>query len=111
MEIDRLGKPMFTRTYHHGDGRELVVRIWNPNKTQAPMFCWYQMGDAKLQRVPGMDPLGALFTAMRVIEMHLSHIRKTTDKDLHWKGALNEGELGLPTFYPNDEKQDEPPLR
>jgi hypothetical protein len=111
METDPLGKPLFTRTYHHGDGRELVIRIWNPNKTQVPMLCWYQIGDGSLRRAPGTDPLDALSTAMKAVEMHLSSIRDNTDKELHWEGAMYEGDLGLPVFYSNDEKEDEPHAR
>ncbi|MDV6329980.1 DUF6968 family protein [Asticcacaulis sp. 201] len=96
---DILEVPTFIRTYHYGDGRELPVKIWAPDESSVPMFCWFKIGDENIRRAPGLDPLEALFNAMKTIEMLLSGIRNNRDQGLHWKDATKEGDLGLPAFY------------
>ena len=71
------------------------------------MFCWFQIGDGNIHRTPGMDPLDALSGAIKTIDVLLSHIRNDTDQGLHWKNALKEGDLGLPSFYPPHTPDDE----
>jgi len=103
MDSNELGEPLFLRTYHCGDDREILIRIWDPNPPQCPMFCWFQIGDGSIHRAPGMDPLGALLNAVMTIEMLLARKRYQEDPKLHWKGALEDGDLGLPRFYPDHE--------
>ncbi len=64
------------------------------------MFCWFQIGDGPIRRASGTDPLGALYMAMKTVAMLLNQIRETKDSELHWKGAITDGDLGLPVFYP-----------
>ncbi len=107
MKRDDLGKPMFTRTYHHGDGRELIVKIWKPSRSTGPLFCWFQIGDGSVHRTLALDPLDGVFHAMQTIEMLLRRMRDKTDPGLHWKATIYEGDLGLPACYPRIEDKQE----
>lgn len=107
MKASKLGKPLFKRTYGYGDGKKLVVQIWNPGRYDGLMLCWFRikgMNRDAVHRAVGMDRLGALYNAMQTIGMLLDRFRES-QPTLNWSGALYKSELGLPHPYkvPSDE--------
>lgn len=107
MKASKLGKPLFKRTYGYGDGKKLVVQIWNPGRYGGLMMCWFRikgMNRDAVHRAVGMDRLDALYHAMQTIGMLLDRFRES-QPTLNWSDALYKSELGLPHPYkvPSDE--------